>query len=174
MTPDVAAPSVLHKKVCLLGAFGVGKTSLVRRFVQSMFDDHYHTTIGVKVDKKVIQIGDQTVTLVLWDMAGKSASQAIRTSYLSGSSGHLLVADGTRRATLDEALNIAEMATQVGEKVPMVLLLNKSDLIKEWEIEPEREHRLVDEGWVAMRTSAKTGEAVEAAFNALGQKMLEP
>ena len=174
MTRDDAAASVLHKKVCLLGAFGVGKTSLVRRFVQSIFDDHYHTTIGVKVDKKVIQVGDQIVTLVLWDMAGKSASQSIRTSYLSGSSGHLLVADGTRLATVDEALNIAETATRVGEKVPMVLLLNKCDLIKEWEIGPEREQRLVDEGWIAMRTSAKTGEAVELAFNTLGKKMLEP
>jgi len=174
LTPDVAAAAVLQKKVCLLGAFGVGKTSLVRRFVQSMFDDHYHTTIGVKVDKKVVHIGDQTLTLVLWDMAGKSASQAIRISYLGGSSGYLLVADGTRRSTLDDALNIAQTATQVCGKIPRVLLLNKCDLIEEWEIDPQQEQRLGEAGWMAVRTSAKTGQAVELAFHTLGQKMLEP
>jgi small GTP-binding protein len=168
----VAAPTI-QKKVCLLGAFGVGKTSLVRRFIESIFDDHYHTTIGVKIDKKVVQIGDRKMDMVLWDIAGKSASQGIRASYLSGSSGFLLVADGTRLATLDEALEIAETARGLCGYIPAVLLLNKCDLVEQWEIEPDREKSLIEEGWAVMRTSAKTGEAVEQAFHTLGQNILE-
>jgi small GTP-binding protein len=173
LTPENVAASIIQKKVCLLGSFGVGKTSLVRRFIESIFDDHYHTTIGVKIDKKVVEIGGKKLTLVLWDVAGKSASQGIRTSYLSGCSGYLLVADGTRRATVEEAMGIAETAAQTCGTIPAVLLLNKSDLIDEWEIEPEREQRLAQDGWLSMRTSAKTGESVEQAFHTLGQRMLE-
>ena len=62
---------MFQKKVCVLGAFGVGKTSLVRRYVQSIFSDAYLTTVGVKIDKKNLNVGETPVTLILWDIAGE-------------------------------------------------------------------------------------------------------
>lgn len=167
------SPAILQKKVCLLGAFGVGKTSLVRRFVESIFSDKYHTTIGVKIDKKKVHIEDHVIEMVLWDVAGKGPSQPIRNSYLGGMSGCFLVADGTRRATLDEALDIAKTAAVIATGTPIVFALNKSDLAVEWEIEPAWEQRLIRAGWPVIRTSAKTGEGVEHAFTLLGQQMTE-
>ena len=61
---------MIQKKVAMLGMYAVGKTSLVKQFISSLFDERYHTTIGVKVDKKMLTIRDQEVMLLLWDIAG--------------------------------------------------------------------------------------------------------
>lgn len=163
---------MLQKKVCMLGSFSVGKTSLVRRFVESMFSEQYHTSIGVKVDKKVVRAKDQDVTLVLWDIHGEDVFQKVQISYLRGMSGYLLVSDGTRRQTLDDALALANRVSETMGKIPAVLLLNKCDLTAQWEIEPDREARLAADGWNIFRSSAKTGEAVEHAFSQLTLAML--
>src|SRR5580700_10653949 len=101
---------MLQKKICMLGSFSVGKTSLVRRFVESIFSDRYLTTVGVKIDKKVVQVNGQDVTVMLWDLYGEDEFQKIRMSYLRGASGYLLVADGTRLATLEKTIAIKEEA----------------------------------------------------------------
>ena len=163
---------MLQKKVCMLGSFSVGKTSLVRRFVESIFSEQYHTSIGVKVDKKVVRAEGRDVTLVLWDIHGEDAFQKVHISYLRGMSGYLLVADGTRRQTLEDALALSTRITETMGKIPVVLLLNKSDLTAQWEIEPDREARLAADGWKRFRTSAKTGESVEDAFSQLTLAML--
>jgi len=98
---------MIQKKICMLGSFSVGKTSLVRRFVTSEFNEKYHTSIGVKVDKKIFRVQDQDVTLVLWDIYGEDAFQKLQMSYLRGMSGYFMVADGTRRQTVDVALALA-------------------------------------------------------------------
>lgn len=163
---------MLQKKVCMLGSFSVGKSSLVRRFVETIFSEQYHTSIGVKVDKKVVHAKGQDVTLVLWDIHGEDAFQKVQISYLRGMSGYLLVADGTRRQTLEDALALANRVTETMGKVPVVLVFNKCDLTAEWEIEPDREARLAADGWTIFRTSAKTGEAVEQVFSSLALAML--
>lgn len=94
---------MLKKKICLLGSYGVGKTSLVGRFVHSMFADKYHTTVGVKIDKKVLTVGGEEVTLMLWDMAGEEDGAPVKLNQVKDASGYLLVADGTRGKTLDVA-----------------------------------------------------------------------
>ena len=99
---------MLQKKICMLGSFAVGKTSLVRRYVEGIYSDAYHTTVGVKVDKKVMHQDATEVTLVLWDIYGEDEFQKIRWTYLRGASGYLLVADGTRRATLEKALTLEQ------------------------------------------------------------------
>jgi small GTP-binding protein len=163
---------MIQKKVCMLGSFSVGKTSLVRRFVDSIFDDKYHTTIGVKVDKKIVKTNGEEVTLVLWDIHGEDVYQKMRMSYLRGMSGYLLVADGTRRQTLDDALSLNERVVQEFGRVPSFLLLNKCDLTDQWEIEPSQESKLAGAGWNVSRTSAKTGDAVEMVFQQLAQAAL--
>src|SRR6476661_2941267 len=95
---------VLQKKICMIGGFSVGKTSLVRRYVQSIFSEAYLTTVGVKIDKKTVELTDRTVNLILWDLAGEDDIGSLRMTYLRGASGYVLVADGTRRSTLDVAI----------------------------------------------------------------------
>jgi len=163
---------MLQKKICMLGSFAVGKTSLVRRYVESIYSDAYHTTVGVKIDKKVVQVGPQEVTLVLWDLYGEDEFQKMRWSYVKGASGYLLVADGTRRATFEKALALEEGVRQAVGALPFVFVLNKADLASSWEIDAAMEGQLVDKGWDLMRASAKTGENVEAAFHKLTAKML--
>ena len=155
------------KKICLLGAYGVGKTSLVARFVHSMFADKYHTTVGVKIDKKVLTIDGEEITLMLWDMAGEEEGAQVKLNQVKDASGYLLVVDGTRRKTLDVARSIQQrMEDEIGEK-PFLLLINKADLRDSWEI-PD----LSDTGWTVLETSAKSGDHVEEAFLTLTQRML--
>jgi small GTP-binding protein len=162
-----------QKKVCMLGATGVGKTSLVSRFVSSLFSDKYLTTIGVKVDKKNVSVEGQDLTLMLWDIYGQDEFQTVRTSYLRGASGYLLVADGTRQLTLDTARELQQTAEAVVGHVPFVLALNKSDLDADWRVDDRALWRLAESGWSIIRTSAKTGAGVEEAFHKLAQRMVE-
>ena len=163
---------MLQKKVCMLGSFSVGKSSLVRRFIESIFSEEYHTSIGVKVDKKVVKAEGRDVTLMLWDIHGEDVFQKVQMSYLRGMSGYLLVADGTRRQTLEEALALATRVTEMMGKTPAVLVLNKCDLTAQWELEPDRESKLAAAGWRVFRSSAKTGESVEQVFSEITLAML--
>jgi len=163
---------MLQKKICMLGSFAVGKTSLVRRYVESIYSDTYHTTVGVKIDKKMVQVGPREVTLILWDLYGEDEFQKMRWSYVKGASGYLLVADGTRRATFEKALMLEEGVREAVGALPFIFVLNKADLASVWEIDAAMESGLVDKGWEVMRASAKTGENVDAAFRKLTEKML--
>jgi small GTP-binding protein len=164
---------MIQKKICMLGSPAVGKTSLVRRFVTSIYGEGYHTTIGVKVDKKIVQAAGQEITLVLWDIHGEDVYQKMNMTYLRGMSGYLLVADGTRRQTLDDALALNERVVLQMGKVPALLLLNKFDLTDQWEIDALQTSKLGAAGWNVMHTSAKTGERVEEAFLQLAAMTLK-
>jgi small GTP-binding protein len=164
---------MIQKKVCMLGGTGVGKTSLVSQFVTSLFSDSYMTTIGVKVDKKVVAVDDREVTLVLWDIYGEDEFQTVRPSYLRGASGYLLVADGTRQLTLESARQLQKIAESVAGVVPFILVLNKADLADQWRVDDRALWRLAEEGWSVIKTSAKTGEGVEDAFMKLTKKMVD-
>ena len=161
---------MLQTKICLLGAFGVGKTSLTRRFVSSIFSDTYLTTVGVKIDKKAVTVGGTDLSLLIWDIAGEDDINAVRTSYLRGAAGYLLVVDVTRAMTLDVALSIrGRVAKEIGD-IPFLCLLNKTD-VAEWDIAADRIDALSAEGWSVRRTSAKTGEGVEDAFADLAKRI---
>jgi len=161
---------VIQKKICMLGAFAVGKTSLVARYVHSIFSEKYQTTLGVKIDKKVLEVGTQEVSLVLWDLYGEDRFQRVQPFYLRGSSGYLLVADGTRAETLEVAQEIQQRAQDVLGPVPFILLINKHDL--PWQTTEAEIQALRARGWDVRYTSAKTGEGVEESFTALVQQML--
>jgi small GTP-binding protein len=164
---------MIQKKICMVGAFAVGKTSLVARFVESIFSEKYHTTVGVKISKKALQVGDQEWHLILWDLAGEDEFLQIRTSYLRGSAGYLLVVDGTRRATLDTAMSIQQRIVDTVGNIPFVVLFNKSDLTNEWEIANDAFEELSHKDWSWLKASAKTGEGVDEAFLTLITKMPE-
>ena len=156
----------------MLGSFSVGKSSLMRRFVSTIFDDRYLTTIGVKIEKKVVQAAGQDVSLVIWDIHGDDMYQRVPMNYLRGMMGYLLVIDGTRRQTLIDALSLAETVTKEIGRVPALLVLNKSDLMDQWEIDDGQQAKLVKDGWIVLKTSAKTGEGVEKAYMQLAEAMV--
>ena len=163
---------MIQKKICMLGGFAVGKTSLVARYVSSIFSDKYLSTVGVKIDKKQLTVDGKDVTMMLWDIYGQDDFQTVQPSQLRGMSGYLLVVDGTRRATLETARQLQAKATDTVGPVPFILLLNKLDLAEQWEIDEPAFFKLVEEGWRVVRTSAKTGEGVEEAFDLLARAML--
>ena len=163
---------MIQKKICLLGGHAVGKTSLVARFVKSVFTEKYHTTIGVKIDKKTLSMGDRDVNLTIWDLAGEDEFGAVDIAYLRGASGYLLVIDGTRRSSFDRALNIQQRAEKKVGSVPFLALINKADLAAEWELTDTELQSLTALGWKVFHTSAKSGDAVEAAFKILTEAML--
>jgi small GTP-binding protein len=161
----------VSRKVAMLGMWGVGKTSLVRQFVSSIYDEAYHSTIGVKVDKKVVESGNRQVTLVLWDIAGAEDERAVPLHYLGGAAGYLLVMDGTRRESLEVALDlVASVERGIGD-LPFIPVVNKSDL--DWELsDGEIESAFADCEFEPLHTSAKTGENVELAFTRLAARLV--
>jgi hypothetical protein len=154
-------------KICIIGATNVGKTSLVTRFVSSIFSERYQTTIGVKIQARRMQRGDRVVDLILWDLSGEDEFQHVQLSYLRGAAGYLLVADGTRRETIDTAVTLqARTQEAIGDR-PFVFVLNKTDLVVSWEVGAKDLQALEGRGWAVVRTSAKSGAGVEEAFNQL-------
>ncbi len=163
---------MIQKKICMVGAFATGKTSLVSRFVKSIYSEVYHSTVGVKIDKIVIKLKDVEVNLILWDIHGEDEFQRVQMSYMRGASGYLLVVDGTRRYTLDKAFSLQQrVESTIG--IPFILILNKSDLSDEWEIDDATLENISQKNWQVIKTSAKSGLGVEQAFLNLTEKMLE-
>lgn len=164
---------MIQKKICMVGSFGTGKTSLVARFVKSIYSEIYQTTVGVKIDKKIVEINQQELTLMLWDLHGEDQFQKVQLSYLRGSSGYFLVVDGTRRETLYKAFSLQKKVEASIGAVPFILILNKTDLIEEWDIDQATMESLSAKDWTVIKGSAKTGLGVQEAFMTLGEKMLE-
>ena len=159
------------RKVCMVGDFGVGKTSSVERFVNNIFSDKYLTTIGVKVDTKVVKVNNKEVKLVVWDIAGRNRFGNIEFTYLSGSASYLLVVDGTRRSTLVTALELRDSIEERYGQIPYVMLINKADLEDEWEMTEEDISDLKNQDIKVFITSAKTGDNIEQAFIELSQAL---
>jgi small GTP-binding protein len=156
--------SLKAHKVCMLGDFGVGKTSLVARFVHSMFSDKYLTTVGVKVDSKEVALpGRDPQKLVVWDIAGRSALDALGAHYLRGASALMLIADGTREASLSSALNLLMQSRSLLPDARAVLIVNKLDLVERWEVAPTTLAEL-RRSLPVFETSALSGDGVEEAF----------
>ena len=166
---------MIQKKICLLGTSGVGKTSLIARFVENSFSDRYLTSVGVAIKKKTVEVEGTEVSLTIWDLAGDDKFQPLESSYLRGTSGYLMVADGTRGGTLDHVLELRTRRAEMLANVPAVLLLlNKADLEPQWEIDQARMDALAAAGFTIIKTSAKEGTGVEDAFLQLARRMVQP
>lgn len=164
---------MIQKKVCMVGAFATGKTSLVARFVKGIYSEKYQTTIGVKIDKKVVATSQQVINLILWDIYGEDEFQKIRMSYLRGAAGYILVIDGTRRETLSIAIDLQHKVLETLGNIPFIALINKIDLTEEWELHAQDIEDLEAMGWEIQQGSAKTGIGVEACFTQLSEKIVQ-
>ena len=157
----------------MVGTFAVGKTSLVSRYVHSIFSDRYLTTVGVKLEEKLLEHAGRELKLVIWDLHGEDEFQKLRPSYLRGTAGALFVADGTRPETIAQALELRELVETAAGSIPCLLLLNKKDLTSAWRVTPAEVAALEGQGWTVLLTSAKSGEGVDEAFTGLATRLLE-
>ncbi|MFC3122302.1 Rab family GTPase [Agaribacter flavus] len=159
---------MLQKKICILGSSGVGKTSLIKQFIEGIFSEKYLTSIGVKVDKKIVNAGFSPVQLLLWDIEGVDRYSGFNPRYLRGCSGLIIVADISRFNTLSEAIELYN-STQEHTDSPVVLAVNKEDLNASinWNeaILTENQHCFAK----IFKTSAKTGNGVQAMFEFIGK-----
>lgn len=167
--------AVITKKVCVIGDFGVGKTSTVARCVHNVFSEKYLTTVGVKIDTKEVVREDSgdVVKMIIWDIAGTDRFSAVEFSYLRGSSGFLLVIDGTRSNTLDVARRLRVEAAERYGDLPFVTLINKADLSDQWEVSEADIRQLESDDFCPLLTSAKTGDNVEQALQLLAEKVVD-
>jgi small GTP-binding protein len=157
----------------LLGDFSVGKTSLIRRFVEGRFDERYLSTIGVKVDRKVLQLetigGDLTLTLMLWDLAGGPEAGPVVPSYYRGAAGAVITCDLTRPETLPGVAKYAEEFLATNPEARLIMAANKVDLVEERRVTGDELAALSSAiNAPLFLTSAKTGEQVESMFQRLG------
>ncbi|MDQ6974983.1 MAG: Rab family GTPase [Mariprofundaceae bacterium] len=164
---------MIQKKVCMLGGFGVGKTSLVERFVYSRFTDEYISTMGLKIYRKRLSNNGTDVNMMVWDIYGEEDKRKVATSYMKGASGAILVADGTRPETLDTTtVLLGRLQDTLKVEIPWVLLINKHDLTDQWALSEAQLKALSVAGRPMYTSSAKTGKNVETAFEQLAQMMV--
>jgi small GTP-binding protein len=158
----------------MLGDFSVGKTSLIERFVYNRFDDAYLSTIGVKISRKSVDLGENTMAhLLLWDLAGGEEFSGSQASYLRGAAGALLVCDLTRQETLAAIKDYARQLRAIQPKAHIIIVANKTDLDEQREIsQTDLENLAVILEAPLFITSAKTGEQVEEAFFSLASKVV--
>ena len=166
--------TLVSSKVCVVGDFAVGKTSVVERFVHNHFSDKYLSTVGVKIDTKEIELADLGVEhkLVIWDVAGADSFGDREIAYLRGSSGYLFVADGTRPMTLQSAEKLREQIYTSVAPAPAVMLVNKKDLRDEWGVGQAHLDELREQFDSVYETSAKTGDEVDSALRRLSRLVI--
>ncbi|MBL4631400.1 MAG: GTP-binding protein [Paraglaciecola sp.] len=163
---------MIQKKICLLGATGVGKTSLVKQFVEGIFSEKYLTSIGVKIDKKQIETAKHTVQLMIWDIEGIDRYCGFKAKYLRGASAFIIVTDQTRSQSLSEGLEILKMVREVSD-VPGILAINKADIPASWHWSDTELDEIKQNFKQFFSTSAKTGDGVEAMFSHIANILTE-
>lgn len=163
----------------MIGDFGVGKTSLIRRFVDRQFSDRYLSTVGVKISRKAVEVSSaegqlKTVQLLIWDLEGHTKFKAIAPSYLQGSKGALIVGDVSRPETIERLGEHIQLFLSVNPKGIIILALNKIDLVDDRQLAQLRELIQGDRDRVMelYNTSAKTGENVDEIFYSLASNMI--
>ncbi|NET57809.1 MAG: GTP-binding protein [Symploca sp. SIO2E6] len=167
--------ATISKKICLIGDFGVGKTSLIRRFVERQFSDQYLSTVGVKISRRTVELTGskpQKMQLLIWDLEGHTKFKSIAPSYLKGASGAIIVGDVTRQETIDNMPERAKLFSDVNPKGIMICALNKSDLADEEKLAKMHEFQDLEQVITTYKTSAKTGLYVDEIFQKLAYGML--
>lgn len=170
----------ITRKICLLGDFSVGKTSLIRRFVEGKFSDEYLSTIGVKISRKSLEVKMETdlcqLNLLLWDLEGNTKFKSITPSYLKGAVGAIIVADLSRPNTLSTLSQHINLFSKVNSQGLIILALNKVDLISPEKLAKLTQSYNLDNDSQVLETyltSAKSGDKVEEMFIKLAHEITE-
>ncbi len=169
---------MLNKKICLLGDFAVGKTSLIRRFVYDKFDDSYLSTIGVKISRKALNLDlagkPPALNMLIWDLAGGEEFSSAMLNYYRGAAGAIIVCDLTRKPTLDKMEEYAKTFLEINRAAPLVFVGNKVDLENERVVSDADLAAIAQPHDAPLYTSsAKTGENVEELFMRLGKLLVK-
>lgn len=167
--------NTIQKKICLLGDFATGKSSLARRFVYNLFEERYLSTLGVNISRKVIDLPEQSsqIRLLIWDLSGNEKFDGTRADYLRGSSGALLICDLTRIETVNRMSFFYEYFQNIRPKSPVIIIGNKSDLVDTANPNIEIINNIASQlDCMSVITSAKTGLGVELAFQTLAKLIL--
>lgn len=160
----------VSKKIVLIGHFGVGKTSLIRRFVKNTFSEDYKVTIGVHISKKtVITPDNKSISFIIWDLEGQDDIKKTRPSYLLGTSGFIYVFDLSRPTTFENLNSELNFLKENYPNIPVKVVGNKMDLVNRAHLQQYDEtfSHLVD-----VFVSAKTGSKVESLFNKFGLELV--
>ena len=171
--------SILSKKICIVGESGVGKNSLIRRFVDRKFSNEYLATLGVTISRKTVELPDTksqnklNLQLMLWDVTGEAKFQAIAPQYLRGSSGAVVVADVSRQDTIERLPAHIQLFLSINPKSVIFVALNKCDLIPPTKLEDIIPCQVLKQVSGLYPTSAKTGRYVDEIFQQLTYKILE-
>lgn len=165
-------------KLILVGDYKVGKTSLIRRFVQNEFSEDYISTIGVEISKKEVNLSEKTkVNFIIWDIGGQITSMApYRKRFYNGANAALIVIDRTRSGDHIESVDFwfKDIKGAISEDIPIVIIGNKSDLGNEIKIdEGEIKKAAKQNNFHYIVTSAKTGLQVSDAFRLVAYSVLE-
>jgi small GTP-binding protein len=164
-------------KIILTGDFSVGKTSLIKRFVENSFQESYISTIGVEISKKTMEIGETTdISFLIWDIGGQAQNMLpYRQRFYSGANAAFIVIDRTREGDLNSFESwYNDIKKSVSSKIPIIIVANKSDLVNEICISEKDIKELTDKyGFHYILTSAKTGENVNDAFLYIAYRFLE-
>jgi len=166
--------SVIKKKICLLGSFGVGKTSLVQRFVYNRFEESYLSTIGVRVAQKEMrpESAQAPMRMLIWDIEGYESGKALNTNYYMGAAGGILVGDVTRPDTFSELVRLFKRFKTISPEAIVVMAANKIDLVDDADTVEKTLQPLYEEivGKLYL-TSAKSGANVQEIFFYLYEKL---
>ncbi len=157
---------MIRKKILLLGDFAVGKTSLIKRYVDNTFDDSYLTTIGVKISKKLLIINDIECELLIWDIEGATSTKSIPHTYFRGASGAIFVCDVNRSETIENLNEHINTFLMLNQDAKHVIAYNKSDLLN---IQQKESLYLPGNAFL---TSAKSDSNVETLFTTLTKEIL--
>jgi small GTP-binding protein len=157
---------VIRKKILLLGDFGVGKTSLIRRYIDNSFSDTYLSTIGVKISKKILTISDIECELIIWDIEGATTIKSIPNSYYKGASGAIFVADVNRSETIDSINGHVNTFLMLNKGAAHVVAYNKSDLLN------RQQKELLSLPKNSFLVSAKDNENVSVLFQTLAKEII--
>ena len=174
--------SVISKKVCLIGDFSVGKTSLIRRFVDRQFSDRYLSTVGVKISRKLIDCSSNNsgkkiqLQLLIWDIEGRTKFKSIAPTYLQGAKGVIVVADVNRQETVARIQDHIDLFASVNKRgFKSIIAFNKSDTIESEKLEKIlQQNQFSDSPQMidTYATSAKTGKNVDIIFEKLARSII--
>lgn len=165
--------ATVSKKICLVGDFGVGKTSLIRRFVENQFSDEYLSTVGVKISRKSVSLQEAgSVQLLVWDLEGRTNLKPIVAQHMKGASGAIIVGDLTRSETIERIAEHIHQFLDVNPQGYTIVAFNKADLVDEEKRPESIEFAEADRVIATYKTSAKTGEHVDEMFELLAHQMM--